>query len=78
MTSLLAAHATAASSGLQSSPITWILGVIIFVYMVVDVWRSNATTGAKIGWTIFSFFCTILALIVWLVWGRKRANQGAL
>jgi hypothetical protein len=50
-----------------------IIGLIIFVYMVYDVWRSPAETGTKVLWTIFSFFCTIIALIVWLVTGRKRA-----
>lgn len=50
-----------------------LIGLAIFVYMVIDVWRSPAPTGNKIGWTIFSFFCTIIALIVWLVTGKKRA-----
>ncbi len=78
MTSLLAAQqqVLAVSSGART--IGYIIGLIIFIYLVVDVWRSRATTGAKVGWTIFSFFCTIIALIVWLVWGKKRANQGAM
>ncbi|UQX89400.1 hypothetical protein M6D93_05190 [Jatrophihabitans telluris] len=70
---------TAASASFSvSSPIFWIIGVVIFVFMVVDVARSQATVGAKVGWIIFSFFCTILALIVWLIWGRRKAYRGAM
>ncbi len=50
-----------------------LIGLIIFVYMCYEVWRSPLNTGAKVGWTIFSFFCTIIALIVWLITGRRRA-----
>lgn len=53
--------------------IGYLVGVAIFVYMCVEVWRSPLATGNKVLWTIFSFFCTIVALIVWLVTGRKRA-----
>lgn len=53
--------------------IGYLVGVAIFVYMCVEVWRSPLTTGNKVLWTIFSFFCTLIALIVWLVTGRKRA-----
>jgi hypothetical protein len=44
--------------------------------MVYEVWRSGASTGKKIAWTVFSFFCTIIALIVWLVWGKRNAEKG--
>lgn len=50
-----------------------LIGLAIFVYLVVDVWRSPMGTGAKVGWTVFSFFCTIIALIVWLITGKKSA-----
>jgi hypothetical protein len=51
----------------------YIVGLAIFVYMLFEVWRSPMATGGKVGWTIFSFFCTLIALIVWFVTGRKRA-----
>ena len=51
----------------------YVVGVLIFVYMCVEVWRSPMSTGSKVGWTIFSFFCTLIALIVWLVTGKRRA-----
>lgn len=50
-----------------------IVGLVCFVYVTVDAWRSPASTGTKVGWTVFSFFCTLIALIVWLVTGRKKA-----
>jgi hypothetical protein len=78
MGSLLAAHVDAASVSVQGSPITWVVWLIIFIFMVVDVSRSRATTGAKVGWIIFAFICSLVALIVWLVWGRRKAYQGNL
>jgi hypothetical protein len=51
----------------------YILGAIIFIYMCFEVWRSPMTTGNKVLWTIFSFFCTLIALIVWFIVGRRRA-----
>jgi hypothetical protein len=53
-----------------------IISLVIFIYILVDVWRSPASTGYKVGWSLFGFFCSLLALIVWLVWGRKRAYSG--
>lgn len=50
-----------------------LIALAIFVFLLVDVWRSNLTTGAKVGWSVAAFFCSLLTLIVWLVWGRKQA-----
>jgi NADH:ubiquinone oxidoreductase subunit 6 (subunit J) len=55
----------------------YIVGLAIFVYMCVEIWRSPMTTGSKVGWTIFTFFCTLIALIVWLVTGKRRAYGSA-
>lgn len=49
-----------------------IIGLVIFLYVTIDAWRSPGTTGMKILWTVFAFFCTILALIIWLIVGRKN------
>jgi NADH:ubiquinone oxidoreductase subunit 6 (subunit J) len=62
-------------NGLQV--VGYIVGLAIFVYMCVEVWRSPMTTGSKVGWTIFAFFCTLIALIVWLVTGKRRAYGSA-
>jgi hypothetical protein len=37
----------------------------------------RVSVGMKIGWTVFSVLCGIVALTVWLIWGRKRANRDA-
>ena len=50
----------------------YVVGVFIFVYMCVEVWRSPMSTGSTVGWTIFSFFGALLALIVWLVTDKRR------
>jgi hypothetical protein len=48
------------------------LGIIVLLIVAIDAWRSNGSTGAKIGWTIFPIFCGILALILWFAVGRRR------
>jgi hypothetical protein len=76
MTSTLLAsqHVVAAGGGVQA--VGYLVGLAIFIFVTVDVWRTNAPTGAKVGWTIFAFFCTIIALVVWFVWGKKRYAGG--
>ena len=60
-----------------SQTIGSLIALAIFIFIVVDVWRSGLSTGAKIGWTVAGFFCSLLTLIVWLVWGRKNAGSAA-
>ena len=52
---------------------TSIIGLICFVVVTVDVWRSPATTGKKVIWTVVALIFSVVALIVWLVWGRRNA-----
>lgn len=56
-----------------SQAIGGVIALAIFVFLIVDIWRSNLATGAKVGWSVAAFFCSLLTLIVWLVWGRKQA-----
>ena len=48
------------------------VGLIILLIVAIDAWRSNGSTGAKVAWTIFPLFCSILALILWFAVGRRR------
>lgn len=50
-----------------------IVGLVILIYLCVDVWRSSASSGTKVLWTVFAFLCNLLTLVVWLVWGRRKA-----
>lgn len=77
MTSILAAQVNEAAMSGGVRGIGGIISLIIFIYMVVDVSRSNASTGKKVVWIVLSFFFSIIPLIVWLVWGKRNANQGA-
>lgn len=52
---------------------TSIIGLICFIIVTVDVWRSPASTAKKVGWTVVSLIFSLLALLVWLVWGRRNA-----
>lgn len=76
MTTLLASQQLLASGSGGIRSIFYVVELIIFVVLVIDIWRTNAGTGAKIGWTIFAFFCGLIALIVWFVWGKRRYSGG--
>ena len=54
-----------------------LIALVSFIIVTVDVWRSGTTTGAKVGWTVLAFFFSIITLIVWFAWGRKRHYTGA-
>ena len=53
--------------------VLYIAEVVIFVVMLVEVWRSPMTVGSKILWTIFAFVCSLIALIIWFAYARRRA-----
>lgn len=74
MTSLTSLSSLAASSSSSSSGGTivgGVLGFIIFVVTLVLIWRSNKSVGTKVLWTVFTFFCNLIALVCWLIFGRK-------
>jgi protein-S-isoprenylcysteine O-methyltransferase Ste14 len=51
-----------------------ITAVVIAVYLCYQVWHAPLlSTAGKVGWTIFSLCCGIIALIAWFVIGRRRA-----
>ncbi len=62
------------NAGMDSAvaSVLWLISLVFFVLVLVDVWRSPASTGARAGWTVFAFFCTVIAAIVWFAWGRRR------
>ena len=76
MTTLLASQQLLAAGSGGTTTIFGLIELVIFVVLLVDIWRTSATTGAKIGWTIFAFFCGIIALVVWFVWGKRKYSGG--
>jgi hypothetical protein len=57
----------------MSQSLVSIIALVAFVVLVIDVWRSPADTGPKVIWTVLGFIFSIITLIVWFVWGRKKA-----
>jgi hypothetical protein len=72
---LAAAHQLEASSNTGVDTVAGIIWLVIFVVVLVDIWRSPATVGPKVGWSIFLFFCSLIALIGWLIFGRRSAYR---
>ncbi|MBN1545420.1 MAG: PLDc N-terminal domain-containing protein [Syntrophaceae bacterium] len=52
-----------------------ILGLVILIldiWAILQVFKSNATTGAKILWTVVIIVLPILGLIIWYFMGPKE------
>ena len=57
-----------------------LMGLIILVldiWAVVNVIQSNATTGAKILWSLGIIFFPVVGLIVWFFAGPRAVGRAA-
>jgi len=54
----------------------YVVSLAIFVFLVADIWKTNAPQNTKILWTVFAFFCSILALVIWFVSEKKKYQGG--
>ncbi len=48
-----------------------LIGFALFIWTVVDIWRSNATEERKILWTILALVANLIGMILWFAVGRK-------
>ena len=52
-------------------------GILGFIHLLIAVWaiwqvfKSNAGTGSKILWTLAIFFFPVVGLIAWFIWGPR-------
>ena len=45
--------------------------LILDVYAILKVMGSNASTGAKVGWTVLILLLPLLGVIIWFLFGPK-------
>ena len=50
----------------------YILGLIIFVWSVYDIWTGKMDQGKKVLWTIVCFFLSFIGTIIYVLVGRKK------
>ncbi len=57
--------------GIEVGGIGGLLILILDVYAIVKVISSNASTGAKVGWTVLILLLPLVGVIVWFLFGPK-------
>ena len=48
--------------------------LVLQIWSLVDVWKSNATQERKIIWTLLVVFVNPIGAIVWFVWAKKATT----
>ena len=57
--------------GIEVSGIGGLLILILDIYAIVKLLGSNASTGAKVGWTVLILLLPLLGVILWFLFGPK-------
>ena len=57
--------------GIEVGGLGGLIILILDVYAIVKIMSSNASTGAKVGWTVLVLLLPILGLIIWFLFGPK-------
>ena len=57
--------------GIEVGGLGGLIILILDVYAIVKIISSNASTGAKVGWTVLVLLLPILGVILWFLFGPK-------
>lgn len=61
--------------GIEVGGIGGLLILILDVYAIVKVISSNASTGAKVGWTVLILLLPLVGVIIWFLFGPKGGGS---
>jgi thiol:disulfide interchange protein len=62
------------------SELSGFFGIIILaldIYAIIKIFGSNASTTAKVLWTLLIVILPILGLLIWLLAGPSSGKRGA-
>jgi len=59
--------------GVEVGGIGGLIILILDVYAIVKLIGSNASTGAKVGWTVLILLLPLLGVIIWFLFGPKAS-----
>ena len=57
--------------GIEIGGLGGLIILILDVYAIVKIISSNASTGAKVGWTVLVLLLPIVGVILWFLFGPK-------
>lgn len=57
--------------GIEVGGILGLIILILDIWAIVKIFQSNASTGAKVLWTLLIIVLPIVGLIIWLLLGPK-------
>jgi hypothetical protein len=55
----------------QPSGFWGLIVLVADIWAIVNIFQSNATTGAKVGWTVLVVLLPVLGFIIWFFAGPK-------
>ncbi len=60
--------------GIEIGGLIGLLVLIADVWAIVNVFSSNASTGAKVLWTVLILLLPVIGLLIWLLAGPRAAG----
>lgn len=60
--------------GIEVGGLIGLLVLIADVWAIVNVFSSNASTGAKVLWTVLILLLPVIGLLIWLLAGPRAAG----
>ncbi len=57
--------------GIEVGGLGGLILLILNVYAIVKIIGSNASTGAKVGWTVLVLLLPLVGVILWFLFGPK-------
>lgn len=61
--------------GIEIGGILGFLLLIAVVWAIINVVQSNASTGAKVVWTVAILLLPLFGFIIWLLFGPRSAKR---
>jgi hypothetical protein len=58
----------------QPSGLWGLIVLVADIWAIVNIFQSNATTGAKVVWTVVVILLPVLGFIIWFFAGPKTAK----
>lgn len=58
----------------MDSLLSGLIGIVVLladIWAIVSVWRSDKSSGTKVGWTVLIFILPVVGLVIWGIMGPR-------